>query len=89
MYATLANMKRIKVKVNTEYGIYECLFSSDTRGYVVTCPSVEGVVTWGKNVTEARKMAKEAVELCVESKVQENIRRGMAARRVSKKDVFV
>lgn len=81
-------MKRTKAKVTTDYGVYECVFSSDTEGYVVTCPTVEGVVTWGKNLTQAKKMAKEAIELCVESKVQDNVERGVAARRVSKRDVF-
>ena len=83
-----STMKKQNVKINTDYGIYECRFATDTRGYVVTCPSVAGVVTWGKNLIEAKKMAKEAIELCVESKVQDNVDRGIAARRVSKKDVF-
>ena len=87
-YAIIVHMKRAKINVNTDYGVYECLFTPDTKGFVVTCPNVRGVVTWGKNLAEAKKMAKEAVELCIESKVQDNVERGLAAHRVSKKNVF-
>lgn len=78
-------MKKIRAKIITDYGEYECVFIPDTRGYTVTCPSVEGVVTWGKNLSESKKMVKEAIELCVESKVQENTKRGLASRPVSRK----
>lgn len=87
-YAILVNMKKSKVKINTDYGIYECLLASDSPGYIVTCPSVQGVVTWGKNLAEAKKMAREAIELCIESKVQDNVKSGVAARIVSKRSVF-
>ena len=82
-------MKVLKEKIKTDYGIFKCRFTSDERGYVITCPSVEGVVSWGKNLTEARKMAKEAVELCIEVSVQENIKLGIAARPVSRKEARV
>ena len=32
-------------------------------GYTVTVPSLSGCITWGKDVQEARAMAKEAIEL--------------------------
>ena len=82
-------MKTLKEKIKTDYGVFECRFTPDEHGYVVTCPSVEGVVSWGKNLIEARKMAKEAVELCIEVSVQENIKLGIAAREVSRKEVEV
>ncbi|MEK7507388.1 MAG: type II toxin-antitoxin system HicB family antitoxin [Patescibacteria group bacterium] len=75
-------MKKLKINIKTDYGIFECVFEPDEVGYVVTCLSVEGVVSWGKNLSEAKKMAKEAVELCIEAKVQENIGKGKAARPV-------
>lgn len=81
-------MKSTRTKVKTDYGMYECIFTPDERGYVVTCPSVQGVVSWGKNLAESKKMAKEAVELCIESKVQENVERGIASRPTSKKEIF-
>ncbi len=79
---------KTKAKIKTDYGLYECVFTPDERGYVVTCPSVDGVVSWGKNLTEAKKMAKEAVELCIESKVQENVERGVASRPASRKEIL-
>lgn len=79
---------KAKVKIKTDYGIYECVLTPDERGYVVTCPNVEGVVSWGKNLVHAKKMAKEAVELCIESKVQDNVERGIASRPASKKEML-
>ncbi|ADR23771.1 hypothetical protein MATR_37970 (plasmid) [Marivirga tractuosa] len=35
-------------------------------GYTVTVPSLSGCITWGKDVQEARAMAKEAIELYLE-----------------------
>jgi predicted RNase H-like HicB family nuclease len=69
-------MKRSKVAIQTDYGIHECLFTKDVKGYIVTCPSVEGVVTWGKSMAEAKAMAKEALELCIEVKMEDNRSRG-------------
>ena len=76
-------MKKIKLNIKTDYGIFECVFEPDETGYVVTCPSVDGVVSWGKNLSEAKRMAKEAVELCIEAKVQDNIDKGRAARPIT------
>jgi len=60
------------VAVQTKYGKHVCLFEpDDKRGYVVTVPGLPGTVTWGKTTTEAKKMAKEAIELCVECLAQE------------------
>jgi len=36
-------------------------------GYVVTCPALPGLVTEGDTLTEARKMAKDAIRAYVES----------------------
>lgn len=36
-------------------------------GYTVTVPSLPGCVTYGKSIEEATEMAKEAVELYLES----------------------
>ncbi len=35
-------------------------------GYTVTVPSLPGCVTYGKNFHEAKRMAKEAIELYIE-----------------------
>jgi len=36
-------------------------------GYTVTVPSLSGCVTYGKSIEEATEMAKEAIELYLES----------------------
>ena len=55
------------VVVQTKYGKHVCLFEPDDKeGYVVTVPGLPGTVTWGKTTTAAKKMAQEAIELCVE-----------------------
>ena len=36
-------------------------------GYTVTVPSLPGCVTYGKDLKEAKKMAKDAIQLYVES----------------------
>ena len=35
-------------------------------GYTVTVPSLPGCVTWGKDVAEAKAMAREAIDLYIE-----------------------
>ena len=78
-------MKKIKAPIKTEYGTFTCTFVPDEVGYTVLCPSVEGVVSWGKNLSQAKKMAKEAVELCIEAKVEDNVKKGIASKPLSSK----
>ena len=82
-------MKVFKSKIATDYGTYECVFRPDERGYVATCPSVKGVFSWGKNRAEAKRMVKEAIELGIEARVQENVERGVAGRSVRQKETSV
>lgn len=35
-------------------------------GFTVTVPSLPGCITWGKNLHQAQKMAREAIELYLE-----------------------
>lgn len=59
--------KRITAAVDTSYGSHRIIFERDERkGYVATAPDLPGVITWGKTLLEAKKMAREAIELCVE-----------------------
>ena len=39
-------------------------------GYTVTVPTLPGCITWGADVNEAIEMAKEAIELYLESLVE-------------------
>lgn len=54
-----------KVKIQTKNGKYACQFESNypEKGYTVTVPSLKGIVTFGNNLVEAKKMVKEAIEL--------------------------
>lgn len=47
---------------------YRILLKKEPEGgYTVTVPSLPECVTYGKNVDDAIKMAKEAIELCIET----------------------
>lgn len=47
---------------------YRILLKKEPEGgYTVTVPSLPGCVTYGETIEEAKKMAKEAIELYVES----------------------
>lgn len=59
------------MEIQTKYGKHLCLFEPDDKeGYIVTVPGLPGTITWGKTISEAKKMGQEAVELCVECLVQ-------------------
>lgn len=73
--------KKIKDRIKTEYGTQSIILEPDDKGYIVTAPDLEGVVTWGKNRKHAKEMAKEAIELCVECLVEENMHRSKNARK--------
>lgn len=38
-------------------------------GYTVTVPSLPGCVTWGKDIPEAKAMAREAIDLYLEDMI--------------------
>jgi len=61
-------MSKKILKVKTDYGTYDCIFETekDMGGYVVTTRRVQGAVSWGKNLAEAKKMIKEAIEGVIE-----------------------
>ena len=44
----------------------------ERKGYVAIAPALPGVITWGENMTHAKEMAKEAIELCIESLVEKH-----------------
>ena len=47
---------------------YRTLLRAEPEGgYTVIVPSLPGCITYGKDINEALKMAKEAIELCIES----------------------
>lgn len=60
-----------KIEVKTLYGIYTAVLEPepDMGGYMITVSTRPDVISWGKNLTHAKKMAKEAIELSVEGQV--------------------
>lgn len=57
-------MKKL-ITIKTNRGVFQALFESNTpeRGYTVTVPKLKGIVTCGDTLTEAKQMAREAIEL--------------------------
>lgn len=54
--------------VKTRYGSFTAVFERepDMGGFVVTAPKMQGAVSWGKNLTEAKRMIVEAIEGLIE-----------------------
>jgi predicted RNase H-like HicB family nuclease len=51
---------------------YTFVFDPDPdSGYVVTCPALPGLVTWGATLDEARDMARDAMEGYVEVLIED------------------
>lgn len=67
--------KKKIVNIKTKFGCFDCAFESNApeKGYTVTVPRLAGVVTCGKNLDEAKEMAKEAVELHCEGLLEDNL----------------
>lgn len=52
---------------------YKVIFQKEPEGgYTVLVPALPGCITYGKNLKEAKKMAKEAIELYLESLKEHN-----------------
>lgn len=70
------------ITIETKYGLHTIVLQPDEKkGYIVTAPSLEGVITWGKNIVHAQAMAQEAIELCIESLVMQHARGGQSMLR--------
>lgn len=70
----MKGMKKVAKKIaniKTKYGVFRCVFvpEHDMGGYVVTAPAVQGVVTWGKNFAQAKKMVAECIEGVIETRI--------------------
>ena len=57
--------------IKTQYGSFEAAFEPETDmgGYVVVAHAVPGAISWGKNLTHAKKMIAEAIEGAIEARV--------------------
>lgn len=79
-----------KEYIQTRYGRQLVIFEPDEkRGYIITVPGLSGVISWGKNIVHGRKMAQEAIELCVECLAEEANRAMGEKRRTTRQTVGV
>lgn len=70
----MINKKVQKIYIKTDYGKHLCFFEPDEKkGFIVTAENLSGVITWGKNLAHAKKMVKEAIELCIECCVESKL----------------
>ena len=76
--------------IKTNYGTFLCLFESekDMGGYTAEALDIQGAVSFGKNITEAKKMIVEAIEGVIETRVLARAEKEGAVRIVSRPKVF-
>jgi len=57
--------------IKTQYGSFRCVFEpeKDMGGYVAEASGVQGAVSWGKTLAEAKRMIAEAIEGSIETRV--------------------
>lgn len=61
------------LNISTKRGTYKAVFKWDKRdkAYIVSVPSLPDVFTFGKNLQDAKRMAKDAIELYCECLIDE------------------
>lgn len=66
-------VKKLALSIETKRGTYEAIFRWDVKdkAYIVNVPSLSGVVTFGKNLKDAKRMAKDAIELYCEYLIED------------------
>ena len=74
--------RKTKAAIKTGYGTFQCLFEPerDMGGYAAEAMGVQGAVSWGKNLAEAKRMIAEAIEAAIEG---EAIINALKAGRIS------
>jgi predicted RNase H-like HicB family nuclease len=55
--------------VKTKYGAFRCIFEieKDMGGYSAEAIGIQGAISWGRNLKEAKENIKEAIEGAVEA----------------------
>jgi len=63
-------IKKRTYLIKTKYGSFSCVFEleKDMGGYVAEARDVQGAVSWGKTLTEAKRMIAEAIEGTIETR---------------------
>lgn len=67
----MTKVQKKQATIKTAYGSFPCIFERepDMGGYAAEAPTVQGAVSWGKNLVEAKKMIAEAIEGVIEIRV--------------------
>lgn len=67
-------VKQKNINIKTVRGIFKTVFKSwdGERGYCVRVPEFPEIVTGGDTIAEAKKMAREAIEFCIECRNYEH-----------------
>ena len=67
----MARNSKKMATIKTKYGSFKAVFESepDMGGYVATAPAVQGAVSWGKNLAQAKKMIAECIEGTIEVRI--------------------
>jgi len=67
----MAKLSTKTALVKTRYGSFKAVFEPeiDMGGYVATAPSVQGAVSWGKNLSHAKEMIAECIDGAIEARV--------------------
>ena len=82
--------RKITYSIKTNYGTFMCLFEpeKDMGGYTVEALEVQGAVSWGKNLTQAKKMITEAIEGVIETRVLARAEKEGMVRVISRPKLF-
>lgn len=66
--------KKKKADVRTDYGVFSVVFEKepDMGGYTAEALSVQGAISWGKTLAEAKRMIVDAIEGVIEARIIAN-----------------
>lgn len=83
--------KKILV-IKTKYGSFRCVFEpeKDMGGYMVEARGIEGAISWGKTLNEAKRMIAESIEGAIEAKaVAEAEKQGIVRLNIRKRPLTI
>lgn len=65
----MATTKKLTHSIKTAYGTFSCVFERepDMGGYAAEAIGIQGAISWGKNLAEAKKMIAESIEGAIEA----------------------
>jgi len=77
--------------IKTKYGPFQCLFEpeKDMGGYMVEARGIQGAISWGKNLTQAKKMIVESIEGAIEARAIAEAEKSGSIRLVKNKSVLL